>query len=911
MLVVLDEAYNEYLELAQHAESAAWVAEHPNLVVSRTFSKAYGLAALRVGYGIMDAKVADMVNRVRQPFNVNALAQAAAVAALADTGYVDESRALNRAGMQQLMEGVRALGLTYVPSHANFLLIRVGDAPRIYQRLLEQGVIVRPVAGYGLPEFLRVTVGLPAEDGPLLKLADVAARAIRTVPSPPAPAPRVSTLAIIGVNSSASFALALKGRVASERSSAPAAGVRISMPHSSAASSTARSRWTRRIREIAAADLARRRRSANCALFGSWAASARTIVTVPAQERHWRGAHLGDAFANYRPSDRRHRKACRCSRRVSTLFRDQRRADASPRHRSAAVATVTGLWSACGAGARRSAVHDRIFAAVSHLLRLCRVRAGRPSCCPSGRRRRVPLCRERISRLHADRRELPRNVARHCARQPRGARRGDRRVPRSHRRRGGDDCRCRRRGARGVVLARGGREARLGRNLRDSACRSCRWAARALAWHSRRWRPPRLPRPSSISRRPRAGSRSCSGSKSISNRTLLLARSRAATDRARPVDADDVERMLDALAALGIDIEHLAETRDFRVRGEGGGIPVKAAKLALGNAGTAFRPLTAVLAFAEGDYELSGVARMHERPIGDLVDALRALGADIDYLGNAGFPPLAIRKHHGEGAIAPDRVTVRGDVSSQFTSALLMALPSVAASRAHAITLDIDGELISKPYVAITTSIMRRFGVAVEQDRWRSFTVPARARYESPGSIRRRDARRPPWRGPWRRSGSWTGVGRHSGASRVRRLAGRRNDRPRRRLDRRRRALLWYRHRLCTIPDAAMTSRLSRCSRTAYDADRIASWRVKDRRIAAMAAELAKLGARVDASDDRMTIVPPERLRPATIATYDDHRIAMCFALAAFGGVTVRIVDPDCVRKTFPGYFASFRAITS
>ena len=164
VLIVLDEAYNEYLEPSQHAESTAWIAEHPNLIVSRTFSKAYGLAALRVGYGVMDAKVADVMNRVRQPFNVNALAQAAAVAALADTDYVEESRSLNAAGMWQLTEGLRALAVGYVPSHANFLLIRVGNAAHVYQRLLEQGVIVRPVAGYGLPEFLRVTVGLPAEN---------------------------------------------------------------------------------------------------------------------------------------------------------------------------------------------------------------------------------------------------------------------------------------------------------------------------------------------------------------------------------------------------------------------------------------------------------------------------------------------------------------------------------------------------------------------------------------------------------------------------------------------------------------------------------------------------------------------------------------------------------------------------
>ncbi len=164
VLVVLDEAYNEYLAPEQQAPSAAWVGSHPNLIVSRTFSKAYGLAALRVGYGIMNAKVADMLNRVRQPFNVNALAQAAALAALADTAYVDESRALNTAGLRQLEAGLRALGVSYAPSHANFVLVHVGDGGRIYQRLLEQGVIVRPVANYGLPEHVRVTVGLPAEN---------------------------------------------------------------------------------------------------------------------------------------------------------------------------------------------------------------------------------------------------------------------------------------------------------------------------------------------------------------------------------------------------------------------------------------------------------------------------------------------------------------------------------------------------------------------------------------------------------------------------------------------------------------------------------------------------------------------------------------------------------------------------
>jgi histidinol-phosphate aminotransferase len=164
VLIVLDEAYNEYLDPGHHGHSAQWVARHPNLIVSRTFSKAYGLAALRVGFGIMHAQVADMLNRVRQPFNVNALAQAAALAALADTAYVDESRRLNREGMAQLETGLRALGLEWLPSHANFLLVRVPDADRTYERLLRAGVIVRPVTNYGLPDWLRITVGLPAEN---------------------------------------------------------------------------------------------------------------------------------------------------------------------------------------------------------------------------------------------------------------------------------------------------------------------------------------------------------------------------------------------------------------------------------------------------------------------------------------------------------------------------------------------------------------------------------------------------------------------------------------------------------------------------------------------------------------------------------------------------------------------------
>ena len=170
VLVVLDEAYNEYLEPADRCDSVGWLARFPNLLVSRTFSKAYGLAALRIGYGIMDAGIADMLNRVRQPFNVNALAQAAALAALADASYVDASRALNRAGLAQLAAGFAALGVEFLPSHGNFVLAKVGNAEQVYQRLLAQGVIVRPVANYGLPEWLRISVGLPDENARFLDI---------------------------------------------------------------------------------------------------------------------------------------------------------------------------------------------------------------------------------------------------------------------------------------------------------------------------------------------------------------------------------------------------------------------------------------------------------------------------------------------------------------------------------------------------------------------------------------------------------------------------------------------------------------------------------------------------------------------------------------------------------------------
>src|SRR5205809_1629121 len=226
-----------------------------------------------------------------------------------------------------------------------------------------------------------------------------------------------------------------------------------------------------------------------------------------------------------------------------------------------------------------------------------------------------------------------------------------------------------------------------------------------------------------------AGTVRLPGSKSISNRTLLLAAlARGTTEVAGLLDADDVLRMLEALRTLGVRIEPGKDARDLIVHGVGGSFGVKRASLFLGNAGTALRPLAAVLALSGGEYELSGVARMHERPIGDLVDALRALGADIRYLGSEGFPPLAI----GRGDLRlGGSVAIRGGVSSQIVSALLLALPLAG----NAITVDIVDELISNPYVEMTLNLMARFGVAVEREDWRRLHVPPTHGYVSPGSI--------------------------------------------------------------------------------------------------------------------------------------------------------------------------------
>jgi 3-phosphoshikimate 1-carboxyvinyltransferase len=415
------------------------------------------------------------------------------------------------------------------------------------------------------------------------------------------------------------------------------------------------------------------------------------------------------------------------------------------------------------------------------------------------------------------------------------------------------------------------------------------------------------------------------GSKSISNRTLLLAAlSRGTTRLAGLLDSDDTRVMLKALADLRVPVARDAATGEYLVTGVSGKFGNKSAELFMGNAGTAIRPLTAALALQGGTYTLSGVPRMHERPIGDLVDGLRAVGANIAYLGNEGYPPLKISP---ADIRLKGPVKVRGDVSSQFLTALLMALPLTG----EAATIEVVGELISKPYVDITLNLMQRFGVNVKRDEWRAFHLPANAQYTSPGTLHvEGDASSASYflaagalgGGPVRVEG----VGRASIQGDVRfaealnqmganmmagenwiEVRGLGHEGPRQ--DK----LLAIDADFNHIPDAAMTiAVLALFADGPSTLRNIGSWRVKETdRIAAMAAELTKVGAQVEAGADYLRITPPAAFKSAAIDTYDDHRMAMCFSLAAFGGVPITINDPQCVNKTFPEYFQEFARIVS
>ena len=424
------------------------------------------------------------------------------------------------------------------------------------------------------------------------------------------------------------------------------------------------------------------------------------------------------------------------------------------------------------------------------------------------------------------------------------------------------------------------------------------------------------------------GTVSLPGSKSISNRVLLLAAlSQGTTTIHDLLDSDDTQVMLAGLKQLGCRItpEAVIPGQAIEVTGIGGQLPAgTTATLFLGNAGTAMRPLTAALSVLGGNFEMTGVPRMYERPIGDLVDALRQLGCQIDYLKDEGFPPLKIGQPDFS-QLSNESIKVRGDVSSQFLTSLLMALPLLAKGRD--ITIEVVGELISKPYIHITLELLARFGIAVKNDNWQRFVIPAGSRYQSPGSIHvEADASSASYfialgaitaDAAEQNSIKILGVGKDSIQGDIRFIEAAqamgaqvesgpnwlqvsRGAWPLKAID------LDCNH----IPDAAMTLGVMALYANGTTTLRnIASWRVKETdRIAAMAIELRKLGATVEEGADYIRITPPaskQAWKAASIHTYDDHRVAMCFSLAAFNPakLPVRIEDPKCVAKTFPDYF--------
>ena len=433
-----------------------------------------------------------------------------------------------------------------------------------------------------------------------------------------------------------------------------------------------------------------------------------------------------------------------------------------------------------------------------------------------------------------------------------------------------------------------------------------------------------------------SGSVQLPGSKSISNRVLLLAAlSQGSTTIHDLLDSDDTRVMLQALQQIGCVVEPAAVVpgQPLRITGLGGKLPsADLHQLFLGNAGTAMRPLTAALSLLGGNFEMSGVPRMHERPIGDLVDALRQLGCQIDYLGNEGYPPLRIAPADLSQLDRSQPIRVRGDVSSQFLTALLMALPLIAQQQA--VHIEVVGELISKPYIHITLELLARFGIVVANDNWQRFTIPAGSRYQSPGEVYvEADASSASYfialgaisTGARGQNGiKVLGVGKDSIQGDIRFVEAAqamgavvesgpnwlhisRGSWPLKAID------LDCNH----IPDAAMTLATMALYATGSTTLRnIASWRVKETdRIAAMACELRKLGATVEEGPDFIRITPPAQpsdWKAASIHTYDDHRVAMCFSLAAFNpaGLPVRIQDPKCVGKTFPDYFEAFFSVT-
>ena len=406
------------------------------------------------------------------------------------------------------------------------------------------------------------------------------------------------------------------------------------------------------------------------------------------------------------------------------------------------------------------------------------------------------------------------------------------------------------------------------------------------------------------------------GSKSLSNRILLLATlAQGTTKITNLLDSDDIRHMLNALKTMGVRYQLEDEGRTCILEGLAGPINVDHADLFLGNAGTAMRPLTAALCLGSGEYRLHGEPRMHERPIGDLVDALQSLGVDVQYEGTKDYPPLTIKAN----GIAGGEVSIKGNISSQFLTALLMSAPLAKGD----LTIKVYGELVSKPYIDITLHVMKQFGVDVDNQDYKAFVIKGNQTYQSPGEIMvEGDAS----------SASYFlaaaaiaggkikvhGVGSDSVQGDVKfaealKAMGANITYGPTWIEAERGELNGIDMDMNHIPDAAMTIATTALFATGPTTIRnIYNWRVKETdRLYAMATELKKLGADVIEGEDYITVQPLKDVQHAAIDTYNDHRIAMCFSLVAFSNSAVTINDPGCTSKTFPTYFELFKNISA
>ena len=404
------------------------------------------------------------------------------------------------------------------------------------------------------------------------------------------------------------------------------------------------------------------------------------------------------------------------------------------------------------------------------------------------------------------------------------------------------------------------------------------------------------------------------GSKSLSNRLLLLSSLASGQTEVRNLlESDDTQYMTSALETLGVGLTFSDRGARCQVESQGGPFNVAGADLFLGNAGTAIRPLCAALCLGEGKFTLTGEPRMLERPIAHLVDALRHLGADIQYEGAEGYPPLRIRA----SGLLGGTVSIRGNLSSQYLTSLLLASPLAQAP----MEIRVIGDLVSKPYIDMTVDVMRRFGVAVENDNYRTFYVTGGQSYQSPGiALVEGDASSASYflsaaaiRGGTVRV---EGVGADSVQGDVAHASileqmGADVRRGKDFIEVSRNQLRGLDMDLNHIPDAAMTVAVTALFAEGKTVIRnIGNWRVKETdRLAAMAAELRKVGAQVVEGPDYLEIEPPRQIQPAQIETYNDHRMAMSFSLASLGDAEITILDPGCVSKTFPDYFENFSAI--